>query len=89
MTDQPTPAQPPAREKRDLDLRFLLRAGSIVILLGVFLAFALQNSENVEVEFLWWSFETPQILLLVGSALVGILVWELAGLVRRRRKQAG
>ena len=89
MSDTPEPTTTPASQDRDLDVRWLLRMGSIVLLIGVFVAFALQNSEAVEVEFLWWSFETPQIILLIGSAVVGIAVWELGGLVRRRRRKAG
>jgi len=88
MSDTPDPTNAPASPDRNLDVRWLLRMGSIVVLIGVFVAFALQNSENVEVEFLWWSFETSQIILLIGSAVVGIAVWELGGLVRRRRRKA-
>ena len=88
MSDTPEPTSVPASQDRDLDVRWLLRMGGIVLLIGVFVAFALQNSETVEVEFLWWSFETSRIILLIGSAVVGIVVWELASFVRRRRRKA-
>ena len=87
MSDTPEPTTP-ASQDRDLDVRWLLRMGGIVLLIGVFVAFALQNSETVEVEFLWWSFETARIILLIGSAAVGIAVWELGSFVRRRRRKA-
>lgn len=87
MTHQDQPAER-AEPERSLDVRWLLRMGAIVILIGVFVAFALQNSETVEVEFLWWSFETAHIILLLGSAVVGIAVWELGGLVIRRRRRS-
>ena len=87
MTHQNQPAER-AEPERSLDVRWLLRMGAIVILIGVFVAFALQNSETVEVEFLWWSFETAHIILLLGSAVVGIAVWELGGLVIRRRRRS-
>ena len=88
MTDTPEPTTTPASQDRDLDVRWLLRMGGIVVLIGVFVAFALQNSETVEVEFLWWSFEASRIILLIGSAVVGIAVWELGGFVLRRRRKA-
>ena len=88
MSDTPEPTTAPASPDRDLDVRWLLRMGGIVLLIGVFVAFALQNSETVEVEFLWWSFETARIILLIGSAVVGIAVWELGSFVRRRRRKA-
>lgn len=88
MTDQHQPAEA-SKAERTLDLRWLLRMSAIVILVGIFAAFALQNSETVEVEFLWWSFETAQIFLLIGSALIGIAVWELGSFVLRRRRKAG
>ena len=88
MTDQQQPAKT-SESKRTLDLRWLLRMSAIAILVGVFVAFGLQNSETVEVEFLWWSFETARIFLLIGSALVGIAVWELGSFILRRRRNAG
>jgi uncharacterized integral membrane protein len=88
MTDHDQTASAPKQE-RTLDMRWLLRMGAIVILIGIFAAFALQNSETVEVEFLWWSFETARIILLIGSAVVGIAVWELGGFVLRRRRREG
>ena len=85
MTDQQQPAK---TSERTPDLRWLLRMSAIAILLGVFVAFGLQNSETVEVEFLWWSFETARIFLLIGSAGVGIAVWELGAFILRRRRNA-
>jgi len=87
MTDTPKPATPEPQAKRPLDVRWLLQMSAIVIILGAFVAFAMQNSETIEVEFLWWSFEAPQIILLVGSAIAGIAIWELGGFVRRRRNK--
>ena len=81
-TDQP-PGPAPAEPKSDY--RWLLRATPIVALLALFVVFAIQNAEPVQLEFLGWSFETRRILLLVGAAVFGILVWELAGFIRRRR----
>lgn len=89
MTDTPKPSGQPPKAKREVDARWLLRMSAIVILLAAFVTFALQNSESIEVEFLSWSFEAPQIILLIGSAIAGILIWELGGLVRRRKQKDG
>ena len=68
------------------DYRWLLRAIPIIGLVVLFVVFAAQNAEPVQLEFLGWEFETRRVLLLVGSAVFGILVWELAGFIRRRRR---
>ena len=52
----------------------------------LFVGFLLVNGEDVNVEFLWWSGDTPLWLVLVISALVGIVIWELAAYLRRRRR---
>ncbi len=83
--DSPQPAQAP-KPDRSMDVRWLARWSFVVILVGAFATFAFQNSETAIVEFFAWSFETPIIILLVGSAIVGIVIWELAGAVRRRRR---
>lgn len=83
MTDTPKPAEP----ARKLDVRWLIRMSLIVILLGAFATFVLQNTESVDVEFLWWDFEASLIILLVGSAFVGMLVWGLGGVLSRRRRR--
>lgn len=89
MTDTPQQPTEPAAPQRILDVRWMMRMGAIVVVLGLFVTLAWQNAETVEVEFLGWAFETPMIVLLIGSAVVGIVIWELAGFVRRRRKKAG
>lgn len=83
MTDTPKPAE----SERQLDVRWLTRMSLIVILLGAFATFVLQNTESVDVEFLWWDFEASLIILLVGSAFVGMLVWGLGGVLSRRRRR--
>jgi uncharacterized integral membrane protein len=52
----------------------------------LFIGFLLVNSEDVVVEFLWWDGSLPLWLILVISALTGIVIWELAGYLRRRRR---
>ena len=57
-----------------------------VVAVGAFVIFAWQNWSTIDVEFLTFSFDLPLFVLMVLSALVGIVVWELAALVRRRRR---
>jgi uncharacterized integral membrane protein len=52
----------------------------------LFVGFLLTNSEEVPVEFLWWQESLPLWLILVMSALAGIVIWELASYLRRRRR---
>ena len=52
----------------------------------LFFGFLLTNSEDANIEFLWWQVELPLWLVLVMSALAGIVIWELSGYLRRRRR---
>lgn len=53
---------------------------------ALFVGFLLQNSEDVTVEFLWWETSLPRWLILIMAALAGIVIWELSGYLRRRRR---
>lgn len=75
----------PASRQEDTGYTRLLRAAPIVILLLVFATFAIQNAERVELEF-GWTFETRRITLLIGTAMFGVLVWELGRFVIRWRR---
>ena len=58
--------------------------GALLLLFGVF---AVQNAASVSVEFLGWEFQMRRIISMLLSAAIGVAVWELAGLTRRRRKE--
>lgn len=66
-----------------------LGAGSIASLTGVALLviFMIQNTEDVELDFLFWSFTWPLWLLTIVSALLGALVWFGVGVMRRHRRR--
>ena len=82
-------AGPPQRQE-GIDYGRLLRATPVVILVVLFILFTIQNAEPVELEFLGWTFETRRIILLIGTALFGILVWELGRFIFRwRRDRSG
>ena len=68
-----------------------LGAGAIGTLVGVGLlvVFMLQNTEDVRLDFLFWSFEWKLWFLVLLSAVLGALVWFSLGVLRRhaRRKE--
>ena len=49
---------------------------SVIILLLVLLVaiFAIQNSEIIEVQFLFWSFSTPRVLLILSMIFIGFFI---------------
>ena len=74
--------QPAPRRTRPGVVKLVLAA----ILAALFIGFILQNREEVPVEFLTWTWQTPMSLLLIATSIVAIIIWELAGYVQRRRK---
>ncbi len=54
---------------------------------GVLLIVILQNTEDIEVKFLLWSFTTPLWLYTVIVAAFGALVWFGLGVIRRHRRR--
>ena len=66
-----------------------LGGGAIALLSGVGLlvVFMIQNTEDVTVDFLFWSFTWPLWLLTMVTAVVGALVWFGLGVMRRHRRR--
>jgi uncharacterized integral membrane protein len=66
-----------------------LGGGAIASLTGVGLlvVFMVQNTENVTLDFLVWSFTWPLWLLILVTALVGAVVWIGLGVMRRHRRR--
>ena len=54
---------------------------------GLLVIFMIQNTENVTIDFLFWSFTCPLWLLTLVTALVGALVWFGLGVMRRHRRR--
>ena len=69
--------------------RFRLGGGAIASLTGVGLlvVFMIQNTEDVTVDFLFWSFTWPLWLLTLVTALAGAVVWIGLGVMRRHRRR--
>jgi uncharacterized integral membrane protein len=58
---------------------------ALLVAVVLLLVFVIQNSEEVEIDFLFFtSVSTPLVLALVFSALLGTLIGWLAPRVRRR-----
>lgn len=55
--------------------------------LGVLIVFILQNTQDVEFQFLFVSFTWPLWLYTIVVALFGALVWLGIGVMRRRQRR--
>jgi uncharacterized integral membrane protein len=66
-----------------------LSGGAIASLTGVglLLIFMIQNTEDVTLDFLFWSFTWPLWLFTIVIALAGALVWFGFGVIRRHRRR--
>lgn len=47
---------------------------TILALLLLFTVFVLQNAETVSIQFLFWSFSLPRVLMIIVVLLVGIVI---------------
>jgi uncharacterized integral membrane protein len=54
---------------------------------GLLVIFMIQNTEDVRLDFLFWSFTWPLWLYTFVIALVGALVWVGLGVIRRHRRR--
>lgn len=55
--------------------------------LALLVIFMIQNTQDVTLDFLFWSFTWPLWLVSLVMALVGALVWFGAGVLRRHRRR--
>jgi uncharacterized integral membrane protein len=75
------PAGPPARARLSGGLIATLAGGG---LLGAFIA---QNTQDVTLQFLFWSFTWPLWLFTVVVAVLGAVLWIGLGMLRRHRRR--
>jgi uncharacterized integral membrane protein len=59
-------------------------SGSGIAALGVFIV---QNTADVRVTFLFWTFTWPVWLLIIVSATLGAAIWLGLGIMRRHRRR--
>jgi len=83
MTQQTPPSGTAANRKARIG------GGAIASLAGggLLLIVVLQNTEDVTIDFLFWSFALPLWLLTVVTALLGALLWFGLGVLRRHRRR--
>lgn len=76
-------AQTPERKR---SRRETARAGGLVALAILMTLFAVLNVKDVEVNWIFGSFETPLIIVIAVSFLVGVLLTHFAELRSRRKR---
>lgn len=97
MTDEPVPTPaataPASSAAATFDVgghRVALSGGAIASIGGVALliVFMVQNTEKVNLQFLFWEFNWPLWLVVLLSAAIGAFVWLGLGILRRHRRRA-
>jgi uncharacterized integral membrane protein len=78
------PGGQPKAERRGR--REMVRAGGLVVLAGLFVAFALLNLNEVKVNWIIGSGRAPLIIVIVISLLAGIVLTYFADRLNRRRR---
>lgn len=64
------------------------KAVLIITLVVLFTVFVLQNTEEVDLSFLFWTFKVSRVLMLVGALAVGFLIGLFLGtdILKRKRQ---
>ncbi len=87
-TDAEGLSSPLAEETREpINKALVVRLVLAALIVAVFVIFAAQNTERVTIEFLSWSFQLSQFLMMLLSAVAGVVIWQLAGAYSRRAKR--
>lgn len=87
MTDEKTPAveQPTTEEARPGGFPWgVFVSLALAVLLVVF---AVQNTQPVELRFLWWVGEFPLVVIIVAVAITAIVLTSIIAVVLRRRRR--
>jgi uncharacterized integral membrane protein len=69
-----------------------IRLGAVAALVVLWIVFLLQNTEQTQVSFLWFTFATSRIMLLLGTLAVGaifgaLLTYRLCARNRKSRSE--
>jgi uncharacterized integral membrane protein len=76
---EPTRSEPPPAIPWRIAL-FLLLAVVVVV-------FAVQNTQDVELRFLGWSWSLPLVIIILATVVVSVLADEVLGAVLKRRRR--
>jgi uncharacterized integral membrane protein len=77
------PRPEPAKRRSGVSATLIL--GILLPLLVIILAS--QNTNEVQFEFLWWDVHAPLVVLILGAALAGVVISQIAALLWRRRQR--
>ena len=82
VQQSPTPTSTASNNAR-------LSGGALAALTGggLLVVFMAQNTENVTLNFLFWSFTWPLWLLTLVTAVLGSILWIGLGVLRRHRRR--
>ncbi len=81
----PTGEQPAAKPARDF--AFPWRLVLALSVFGVIVIFALQNTDSVDVNFLFWDFGIPLIVVITGTMVLSVIFGDMIDWWWRRRKR--
>lgn len=59
----------------------------LTLVAALLIVFIFQNTENFMVKIYFWEVEAPMWLILLGTAVVTLILTEVAGFIRRRRRR--
>lgn len=77
-----TPPSGPADSGIDFPWRLLL----LLAIVFIIVVFAVQNTQDVELNFFAWSWELPLVFVILGAVAVSVLAESIiGGIVKRRR----
>ena len=60
----------------------------LAVILAAFVIVVIQNAQNVEFDFLWFTVETPLSLIVAVTVALSLLLGEAVGFVWRRRRRS-
>ncbi len=83
MSDPSTPAPLPDPVKTR---PVIVKLTIAVMIAALFVGFLIQNNDKIDIDFLGWTGSMSLSVVLVSSAIAGVVVWELAGYLRRRKR---
>jgi uncharacterized integral membrane protein len=79
-------SEPPQTPEHQRSRREMVRTGGLVLLAVLMTLFAVLNLKQVQVNWIFGKSNTPLIIVIVVSLLVGILLTHFAELRYRRRR---
>jgi uncharacterized integral membrane protein len=80
---QPAPGVTETKEKG------LIGGGAILLLIlaAALISFIIQNTQDVQIEWLWFDASWPLWLIVLISAVLGAAIWFFAGVLRRHQRR--